>query len=159
MVSLIKNFFKSFLTYLGLFQKKGTLIFLGLENAGKTTLLNYMVTGKVFQFPPTFQPYNKEVKVGKIIFNTFDVGGHQGARKIWKDHYPSADGIVFIIDSSDKNKFSEVKEEFIKVCNSKELENLPILIFGNKVDKDGYFTYAGTKYQYVPTQNRVIKAS
>ena len=56
--------------------KKGRLVFLGLDNAGKTTLLNMLVEGKMGQYMPTWQAHQQETVVGGVTFTAIDVGGH-----------------------------------------------------------------------------------
>ena len=137
MVSLITNFFKNILGYLGLYNKKANLIFLGLDNAGKSTLMYMLKNDRYKQTLPTSQPNSEELRMGNIRFNTFDLGGHETARKIWKDYFPAIDAIIFIVDSSEYKRFPEVQIELENILNSPELANIPIAILGNKIDKPG----------------------
>lgn len=137
MVSYITGFFKTVLGYLGLYSKKANLIFLGLDNAGKTTLLHMLKHDKVTQSKPTYHPCSEELKMGNLRLNTFDLGGHESARKLWTEFFPTVDGIIFLVDSADPSRFPEAKKELHDVCGNQVLENIPVAILGNKVDKKG----------------------
>ena len=133
----VKGIFNSFLYYLGLYNKKANLLFLGLDNAGKSTLLHVLKTDEIVQTRPTIHPHSEELKIGNIILNTYDLGGHLTARLIWKDYFPNVNAILFLIDSVDTKRFNEVKTELEKILKSPELINIPIALLGNKIDMSG----------------------
>ena len=78
------DWFKDQLRGLGFLGKDATIIFLGLDNAGKTTLLNMLKDNKVQNHEPTRHAHNEELQIGATKFSTYDLGGHLAARKIWK---------------------------------------------------------------------------
>ena len=59
------------------------------------------------------------------------------ARKIWRDYFAAVDGVVFMVDSSDRDRFYLVKQELDYLLNAEELANVPFVILGNKIDMRG----------------------
>lgn len=76
----------------------------------------------------------EELQIGKVVFKTYDLGGHEGARKLWEDYYTAANGIVFIVDAVDRERFPEAKAELDKLLMDDHIANTPIVVLGNKID-------------------------
>ena len=133
----VKGMVNSVLGYLGLYNKKANIVFLGLDNAGKSALLHVLKTDRVTQTRPTIHPHSEELKMGNLVLNTYDLGGHETARKIWKDYFPAVNAILFLVDSVDVGRFKEAKIELDKILETSELVNIPIAILGNKIDMAG----------------------
>lgn len=129
--------FSSILTTFGLQNKKARILFLGLDNAGKTTLLHMLRDDKIILHEPTRHPQFEELVIGNIRFKTHDLGGHMAARRLWKNYFAAVEGIVFLVDVTDHDRFPEAREELSRLLMDETLGTCPFLILGNKIDRKG----------------------
>eukprot|EP01064_Diplonema_japonicum_P025078 TRINITY_DN3602_c3_g1_i1.p1 TRINITY_DN3602_c3_g1~~TRINITY_DN3602_c3_g1_i1.p1 ORF type:complete len:195 (+),score=25.17 TRINITY_DN3602_c3_g1_i1:74-658(+) len=129
------SMFQSVFRYMGIFnQKRGKILFLGLDNAGKTSMLSMMTTGKMTAARPTNHPTNEQFSVGGVKVNAYDLGGHENGRILWSQYYTKVDGIVFMVDAADISRLSTVKVEIDKLLSDPDLARVPMVIIGNKID-------------------------
>ena len=137
MFGWIGSFYAEILGTVGLYHKEANIVFVGLDNSGKTTLLHMLKDDKYSQQSPTQHPHMEELVMGKIKFQTFDLGGHEIARKLWRDYCTVAQAIIFLVDAAYKSRFPDARKELEQIMNLPELAMVPIAILGNKIDKIG----------------------
>eukprot|EP01088_Endostelium_zonatum_P022062 TRINITY_DN912_c0_g1_i1.p1 TRINITY_DN912_c0_g1~~TRINITY_DN912_c0_g1_i1.p1 ORF type:complete len:198 (-),score=41.60 TRINITY_DN912_c0_g1_i1:47-640(-) len=128
------GWFTDVLKYLGFLNTEAKMALVGLDNAGKSTMMNMLANGRLGSFKPSERANNETVRIGKVDFNTFDLGGQAALRKGWKNYFVDIDVIVFVVDSADHARFQEAKIELEKLLVDKSLSQVPVLVLGNKVD-------------------------
>jgi len=111
------------------------LLLLGLDAAGKTTLLHKLSSRKdVASTVPTIGFNVETLNVKGQVFTAWDVGGRGHLRALFRHYYPGTDAIVFVVDSNDPYRFDQARDELQRILQEKELESVPLLVFCNKQD-------------------------
>ena len=120
--------------------KEMRILMVGLDAAGKTTILYKLKLGEVVTTIPTIGFNVETVEYKNIAFNVWDVGGQYKIRLLWKHYYQNTQGLIFIVDSNDKDRIEEAKEELYKMLQEEELKDSVILVLANKQDLPGSMT-------------------
>ena len=107
---------------------------LGLDNAGKTTVLYKLKLGEVVSTIPTIGFNVETVEYKNIAFTVWDVGGQTKIRPLWQHYYENCDGIIYVVDSSDSLRMKEAREELEEVLGDDRVRDSSLLVFANKQD-------------------------
>ena len=135
-LSYFSSWFDYFLSmFVGFQDKEASLVVIGLDNAGKTTLLHRLRTGTVRQFTPTERVKEQNFQIAGIKFQGFDLGGHDAVRHLWEEYYLETDAIIFMVDCTDIRRFEEAQEELEEILEYEPINDKPIVILSNKVDR------------------------
>ncbi|XP_036616946.1 ADP-ribosylation factor-like protein 6 [Trichosurus vulpecula] len=123
---------------LGLKKKEVHILCLGLDNSGKTTIVNKLKppNAQTQDIVPTIGFSVQKFKIATLSFTVFDMSGQERYRNLWEHYYKDAQAIIFVIDSSDKLRMVVAKEELDILLNHPDIKHrrIPILFFANKMD-------------------------
>jgi len=107
---------------------------LGLDAAGKTTILYKLKLGEVVSSVPTIGFNVETVEYKNIKFTVWDVGGQDKIRLLWRHYFQNTQGLIFVVDSSDKERVELAREELQRMLGEEELRDAVVLVFANKQD-------------------------
>ena len=112
------------------------IIILGIQNAGKTTILYRLSIGQLVRTTPTIGSNVEEISYNNVKLQAWDLGGQESSRSIWSVYYVNTDAIIYVIDTHDDN-YDDSKIQFYKLLENETLKNAIILIYANKQDLPG----------------------
>ncbi|ELW73021.1 ADP-ribosylation factor 1 [Tupaia chinensis] len=127
MGSIFANLFK------GLFGKEEMrILMVGLDAAGKTTILYKLKLGEIVTTIPTTGFNVETVEDKNISFTVWDVGGQDKIRPLWHHYFQNTQGLIFMVDSNDREHVDEAPEELMRMLAEDELRDAVLLVFANK---------------------------
>lgn len=129
LVTKIRNVLESLSKY------EARILMLGLDAAGKTTILYKLKLNETIHAIPTIG-FNVETvsPVKNVTCTVWDVGGQDKIRPLWKHYFNQTDGLIFVVDSADKERLSQAREELFWILDSDEMVGVPVIVLANKQD-------------------------
>jgi len=116
------------------FKTKKNMLMVGLDSAGKTTILYQLKLNELRHTIPTIGFNVETIKYKNLDLTIWDIGGQEKIRKLWRHYYNNIDTVIFVIDSNDLNRLPEVKEELHHLLSEDQLKKCNVLIYSNKID-------------------------
>uniref|UniRef100_A0A6I8NAE1 ARF like GTPase 5B n=1 Tax=Ornithorhynchus anatinus TaxID=9258 RepID=A0A6I8NAE1_ORNAN len=118
------------------------VIVVGLDNAGKTTILYQFLMNEVVHTSPTIGSNVEEIVVKNTHFLMWDIGGQESLRSSWNTYYSNTEFIILVVDSIDRERLSITREELYRMLAHEDLRKAAVLIFANKQDMKGCMSAA-----------------
>ncbi|XP_022194085.2 ADP-ribosylation factor 4-like [Nilaparvata lugens] len=115
-------------------KKQIRILMVGLDSVGKTTILYKLKLGEIVTTIPTIGFNVETVEYKNICFTVWDVGGQNKIRPLWRHYFQNTQGLIFVVDSSDRERIDEAAEELQYMMQEYELRDAVLLIFANKQD-------------------------
>jgi len=119
-----------------------SILMVGLDAAGKTTIWYKLKLGEIVTTIPTIGFKVETVEYKNISFTVWDVGGQDKIRPLWRHYFQNTQGLIFVVDSNDRERINEARDELHKMLNEDELRDAIVLVFANKQDLPNAMTAA-----------------
>ncbi|CBY09162.1 unnamed protein product [Oikopleura dioica] len=128
------------------------VIVVGLDNAGKTTILYQFLMNEVVHTSPTIGSNVEEIVCKNVHFFMWDIGGQESLRTSWNTYFADSDFVIFVVDSTDRERLHISKVELSKMLSHEDLSNSRLLVLANKQDVKGCMTAAEISQQLQLTE-------
>nr|XP_003416176.2 ADP-ribosylation factor-like protein 14 [Loxodonta africana] len=121
--------------------KQAQILLLGLDSAGKSTLLYQLKLAQSVVTIPTIGFNVEMIQLEKsLLLTVWDVGGQEKMRTVWDYYCENTDGLVYVVDSADKRRLEDSRREFEHILKNEHIKNVPVILLANKQDIPGAFT-------------------
>ncbi|XP_039624567.1 ADP-ribosylation factor-like protein 2 [Polypterus senegalus] len=118
-------------------EREVRLLMLGLDNAGKTTILKKFNGEDISTISPTLGFNIKTLEHRGFKLNIWDVGGQKSLRSYWRNYFESTDGLIWVVDSADRHRLEDCKKELSGLLLEERLAGATLIVFANKQDLPG----------------------
>lgn len=133
-------------------QPEAHVLLLGLDNAGKSTLLYKLKHNACVSTVPTIgfnvEMFDARKNRKSIALTVWDVGGQGKMREHWTSFYQDAAAVVFVVDSSSRGRLEEARRELENTLRSEQLRGRPLVLLANKQDVNGALTVTEIKDKF-----------
>lgn len=124
-------------------KKEARVLILGLDNAGKTTLLYRLHSpNAVVRTAPTIGFNVETLTVGNISMQAWDLGGQSSLRPYWRCYVAGTNAVIYVVDSCDRERLGTTKMELLSLLEEEELKDAVLLVLANKQDMKGALSEA-----------------
>uniref|UniRef100_A0A2K5SFG3 ADP ribosylation factor like GTPase 2 n=1 Tax=Cebus imitator TaxID=2715852 RepID=A0A2K5SFG3_CEBIM len=103
-------------------EREVRLLMLGLDNAGKTTILKKFNGEDIDAISPTLGFNIKTLEHRGFKLNIWDVGGQKSLRSYWRNYFESTDGLIWVVDSADRQRMQDCQRELQSLLLEEALE-------------------------------------
>ncbi|XP_069049902.1 ADP-ribosylation factor-like protein 6 isoform X3 [Lepisosteus oculatus] len=139
--------FDKLTVWLGLKKRQVNVLCVGLDNSGKSTILNQLKpeNAQTQDIVPTIGFSVEKISSCSLSFTVFDMSGQGRYRSLWEHYYRDAQAIIFVVDSADRLRIVVAKEELEALINHPDVKRkrIPILFYANKMDLQGSLSSVG----------------
>lgn len=129
-------------------KKQANMTICGLDKAGKTSVINYLLYGENKATIPTMGVNVNTINLPRLDISISDLGGQEGFRPMWADINERSQAVVYIVDSTDSERFELTKSIFHDIISAQIEENIPVLILLNKIDLPNRMSRADFIYRF-----------
>ena len=110
------------------------LLMLGLDAAGKTTILYKLKMNETVNTIPTIGFNVETLQYKNLEFNCWDIGGQDKLRGLWRHYFENTQGLIYVVDSNDAGRIEESRESLHMILSDESMRDVPVLIYANKMD-------------------------
>eukprot|EP00658_Telonema_sp_P-2_P031227 TRINITY_DN23415_c0_g1_i4.p1 TRINITY_DN23415_c0_g1~~TRINITY_DN23415_c0_g1_i4.p1 ORF type:complete len:185 (-),score=42.12 TRINITY_DN23415_c0_g1_i4:319-873(-) len=118
-------------------EKEMRLLILGLDNAGKTSVMQKFNGEDISGIEPTLGFNIKTLEYGGFTLNFWDVGGQKTIRAYWRNYFEETEGVIWVVDSSDVRRLQDCHDELHSLLQQEKLAGATLLVLANKQDLPG----------------------